>query len=116
MSEKKMERHNRWRDKTVAFRMSPQENAQLDMRVAVSGLTKQEYLINRVLEQEIIVNPNPRVEKNLRIYLQLLKTELETITASNDFSSDVFEKAEYLLRLLERIGNEKSSTSGGKTT
>ena len=108
MSAKNMDIHNRWRSKTVAFRMSPQEAAQLDMRVAVSGLTKQEYLVNRVLEKEIIVNPNPRVEKNLRIYLQLITAELETIIKSDHFSVDVFEKAEYLLRLLERIGNEKS--------
>lgn len=109
MSAKNTDAHNRWRSKTVAFRMSPQEAAQLDMRVAVSGLTKQEYLISRVLEKEIIVNPNPRVAKNLRIYLQILKTELEAITISNGrFSVDTLEKAEYLLSLLERIGNEQS--------
>lgn len=108
MSAKNTDAHNRWRSKTVAFRMSPQEAAHLDMRVAVSGLTKQEYLINRVLGKEIIVNPNPRVQKNLRIYLQLLKTELESITISNGFSVDMLEKAEYLLSLLERISNGKS--------
>lgn len=108
MSAKNMDIHNRWRSKTVAFRMSPEEAMQLDMRVSVSGLSKQEYLINKVLEKEIIVNPNPRVEKNLRIYLQQLHTELETIMTTDSFNIDVFEKAEYLLKFLKHIVNEKS--------
>lgn len=46
MSAKNRDEHNRWRNKTVAFRMSPEESNELDMRVKLSGLTKQDYLIN----------------------------------------------------------------------
>ena len=42
MSQKALDRHNRWRSKTVAFRMSPEENAQLATAVRLCGLTKQE--------------------------------------------------------------------------
>ncbi len=51
MSAKNLDRHNRWRSKTIAFRMSPQEAAILDSNVRISGLTKQDYLCARALKQ-----------------------------------------------------------------
>ena len=35
MSEKNMDKKNRWRNVTIAFRMSPEENEELDNRVNV---------------------------------------------------------------------------------
>ena len=79
MSEKNYDRKGRWRSKTVAFRMSPEENEELDVRVKVSGLTKQEYLINRALEKEIIVRGNPRVYIALKRQLEKVLQELKTL-------------------------------------
>lgn len=76
MSEKNYDRKGRWRSKTVAFRMSPEENEELDVRVKLSGVTKQEYLINRVLEKEIIVRGNPRVYIALKRQLEEVLQEL----------------------------------------
>lgn len=56
----------RWRNKVVAFRMSEAENTELDTYVQLSGLTKQEYIIRRLLQKEITVLPNPRIHKALR--------------------------------------------------
>ena len=50
MSAKNLDKHNRWRSKTVAFRMSPEEANTLDEFVRLSGLTKQDYLIDRALQ------------------------------------------------------------------
>ena len=41
MSLKNLDNHNRWRNKTVAFRVSPEEDEQLEAFVKMSGLTKQ---------------------------------------------------------------------------
>ena len=79
MSEKNYDRKGRWRSKTVAFRMSPEENEELDVRVKLSGLTKQEYLINRALEKEIIVRGNPRVYIALKRQLVEVLQELRTL-------------------------------------
>ena len=40
MSLKNRDEHNRWRNKTVAFRVSPEEDAQIERYVQLSGLTK----------------------------------------------------------------------------
>ena len=65
MSAKNLDRHNRWRSKTVAFRVSPEEWEHFEKIVALSGLTKQDYLIERTLQRDIIVQGNPRVYKAL---------------------------------------------------
>lgn len=79
MSKKNYDRKGRWRSKTVAFRMSPEENEELDVRVKLSGLTKQEYLINRALEKEIIVRGNPRVYIALKRQLEEVLQELKAL-------------------------------------
>ena len=61
MSEKARDGQGRWRSKTIAFRISPEENDLLEEFVRLSGLTKQEYIISRVLGRQITVVPNPRL-------------------------------------------------------
>lgn len=61
MSAKNMDKHNRWRNKTVAFRVSPEEDAQIEMAVKLTGLTKQDYIIRRLLCRDVVVQGNPRV-------------------------------------------------------
>lgn len=48
MSEKNRDNKNRWRNVTIAFRMSPEENEELDLRVKLCGYqTRQEYIIEK---------------------------------------------------------------------
>ena len=61
MSAKNLDTHNRWRNKTVAFRVSPEENEQIDAAVRLSGLTKQDYITKRLLCRDVVVQGNPRV-------------------------------------------------------
>lgn len=65
MTAKARDQHNRWRSVTVAFRMSPEENEHLNHLVQLSGMTKQDYIIARLLQKEIVVHGNPRVYKAL---------------------------------------------------
>lgn len=65
MSDRVLDRHGRWRSRTIAFRISPEEDAALNEKVRLSGLTKQDYIINRALEKDVVVMGNPRVHKAL---------------------------------------------------
>ena len=49
MSLKNRDNKNRWRNKTVAFRVSPEEDEQIEAAVRLSGLTKQDYITRRLL-------------------------------------------------------------------
>ena len=66
MSLKNRDNKNRWRNKTVAFRVSPEEDAQIETAVRLSGLTKQDYITRRLLCRDVVVQGNPRVYKALR--------------------------------------------------
>jgi flagellar motor switch protein FliG len=66
MSLKNRDAHNRWRNKTVAFRVSPEEDAQIEVAVKLTGLTKQDYITRRLLCKDVVVQGNPRVYKALR--------------------------------------------------
>ena len=79
MSAKKLDSKGRFRSKTISFRISPEETEQLDVKVKLSGMTKQNYLINRVLQKNIVVQPNPRVYKALKNQLEAVLDELKRI-------------------------------------
>ena len=79
MSAKNRDEHNRWRNKTIGFRMSSEEAAQLDEAVRLSGLTKQDYITKKLLDREVIVQPSPRVYKALRDRLDEVLGELKRI-------------------------------------
>ena len=55
MSLKNRDEHNRWRNKTIAFRVSPEENEQIERYVTLSGLTKQAYITRRLTHKEVVV-------------------------------------------------------------
>lgn len=44
MSRKNRDKYNCFRSKIIAFRVSEEENKTLETKVALSGLTKQDYL------------------------------------------------------------------------
>ena len=81
MSAKNLDRHNRWRNKTVDFRVSPEENEQIDAAVRLSGLTKQDYITRRLFCRDVIVQGNPRVYKALRDQLTAVLDELRRVEA-----------------------------------
>ena len=93
MSLKNRDNHNRWRNKTVAFRVSPEEDRQIETFVKLSGLTKQDYITRRLICKDVVVQGNPRVYKALRDQLAAVLDELRRLEAGgiNDELLDVIE-------------------------
>ena len=89
MSAKNLDNHNRWRSKTIAFRVSPEENEQLEIAVHLSGLTKQDYITRRLLNRDIVVQGNPRVYKALRDQLAAVLGELRRIEAGSGVDDEL---------------------------
>ena len=89
MSRKVMDCCNRWRSKTVSFRMSPEEDALLDSMVRLSGMTKQDYITRRLLDRAVVVQGNPRVYKALRDQLAAVLGELRCIEAGGGVGDEL---------------------------
>lgn len=63
----------------MGFRVSPEENEQINAAVALSGLPKQEYCYRKCLNRDIVVQGNPRVYKALRNQLAAVLDELKEL-------------------------------------
>ncbi|MDF1618606.1 plasmid mobilization protein [Petrocella sp. FN5] len=100
---KKCDSKNRWRNKSVAFRMSPSEAEQLNKYVGLSGLTKQEYLINRSLQKDVIVNGNPRVYKALRDLFRENLEELQRLEKVSDDNLDLIALIPYMATIMDGL-------------
>ena len=103
MSAKVKDNHNRWRSKTVAFRMSPEEANQLNAFVQMSGLPKQDYLIQRTLQREVVVIGNPRVYKGLKNQMEAIHTELRRIEANRFINDELLDRIEQAITIMERM-------------
>ena len=91
MSAKNLDSHNRWRNVTVAFRVSPEEDLQIERLVRLSGLTKQDYIIRKLQNQDVVVQGNPRVYKALKNEFAKVLTELQRIEAGSNVDSELLD-------------------------
>ena len=96
MSKKARDGQGRWRSKTIAFRISPEENALLEDFVRLSGLTKQEYILQRVMNREVVVVPNPRVHKALKEKLESLSELIGNMDVGQGLDGDTIELVKYI--------------------
>ena len=81
--ERVLDQQGRWRNKIISFRMSPEEDEVLKARVKLSGLTKQDYIINRLLghEMEAVYEQLVRIENGESVNKDLLEV-IQAIVAT----------------------------------
>ena len=106
MSLKNRDEHNRWRNKTVAFRVSPEEDKQIETNVQISGLTKQDYITRRLTHRDIVVQGNPRVFKALRNQLADVLSELQRIEAGGEVNDELLDLIEMIADILGGLKEE----------
>ena len=106
MSAKNCDQYNRWRNKTIAFRVSPEENEQINIAVSVSGLTKQDYITRRLLCRDVVVQGNPRVYKAIRNQLSDVLTELKRIEAGQKIHPEMLDTINIIAEILGEMKKE----------
>lgn len=109
MSLKNRDEHNRWRNKTVAFRVSPEEDKQIETYVRLSGLTKQDYITRRLTHRDIVVQGNPRVFKALRNQLADVLSELQRIEAGGEVNDELLDVIEMIADILGGLKGEDNN-------
>ena len=106
MSLKNRDEHNRWRNITVGFRVSTEENELLNKAVALSGLPKQEYCYRKCMNRDVVVQGNPRVFKALRNQLADVLTELQRIEAGGKVNDELLDVIEMIADILGGLKEE----------
>ena len=106
MSLKNRDKHNRWRNITVGFRVSTEENELLNKAVALSGLPKQEYCYRKCMNRDVIVQGNPRVFKALRNQLVDVLAELQRIETVGEVNDELLDLIEMIADILGGLKEE----------
>ena len=101
MSEKRVDEKKRWRNKVVAFRMSPQEAEELDVQVSLSGLSKQDYLIQCCLQHEVRVVCGRKVARQMQMYLEGILEELQ-FSEREEVAEEIIIPLKHILAMLDK--------------
>ena len=108
MSTKNIDSQGRWRNKVVAFRVSPEEDEQLERFVRLSGLTKQDYITRRLLRQDVVVQGNPRVYKALPDPPAAVLDELQNIESNSSVDSDLLDTINMIAAIMGGMKEESN--------
>lgn len=93
-----MDRRNedRVRSITIAFRVTKEMNEQINLMVAMSGLTKQEYIVSKLCDMEITFVPSPRALKALRDEMREVCKQLNRLRKGDNPSEHLLETCDLL--------------------
>ena len=106
MSAKNLDNHNRWRNRTVAFRVSEEESNQLNTAVRLTGLTKQDYITRRLLCRDVVVQGNPRVYKALKNEFAAVLEQLQRIEAGAAVDAELMDTIELMAAIMDGMKEE----------
>ena len=78
----------------------------IDCMVAVSGLTKQEYILRKLMDWEVTVQGNPRVYKALKNQMQQIYGELKRLEACSEENEELLQTIQMVAVTLNGMKEE----------
>lgn len=75
---------DRYRNKTVSFRMSPDERLQLESRIKVSGIPKGQFIIQSLLQNKIDIIVGKYQSDRLSLEIKKLREAIEKLNVLTD--------------------------------
>lgn len=108
MSKKNLDSKGRLRSRIVAFRVSDSEADQLNRAVALSGLTKQDFIIKCLGERSFEVHASTRMRKAFRELVGEVVAELRRLRRAGDMGEELVETLETLAEFAGSFAPEKS--------
>ena len=101
MTPKKKIEQNRTRYKTLAFRISDAEQRELDKRVKLSGLQKQDFILKSLFHQKLVVIGNLLLYERLYDLLDEILVELRRAKTGADIDGEQLAPLRTAIELLE---------------
>ena len=104
---------NRKRNIIVNFRMSPEEKSLFKEKIALSGLNKQDYMIQMSLNHSVEVSGNIRVFDELKTRLKMLEEYFKNVNLDCDIKENKLELLAYILEMFETVNRNKNDSNYG---
>ena len=103
MSAKNCDTHNRFRDKTIAFRVSSEEDKQINTVVELSGMTKQDYITSKLLDRTIYVKGNCKVHRAVYDKLNEVLAELQRIENGGTVDDELMANVKLIAGIIDNL-------------
>ena len=103
MSAKNVDNHNRFRSRTIGFRVSPEEDELINIAVSLTGLTKQDYIVSKLLDRTISVRGNCKVHRAVYDRLGEVLEQLKRIDAGASIDEELMANISLILGLVDGL-------------
>ena len=102
MSKKNLDAEGRFRLKTIAFRLSPQEAEELDLMWRISGYRiKQDYIRDCLFRRRVEAKGNPHMLISMRRTLKEIKEEVESDRYEKETENVLITRLDRMIEILE---------------
>lgn len=95
--------HNRYRSQTIAFRVSPEENKQINIAVSLSGMTKQDYITYKLLDRTINVKASCKVHRAVYDRLTEVLEQLKRLNDGREIDDELMDNISLITRLVDGL-------------
>lgn len=95
--------HNRFRSQTIAFRVSPEEDKQINIAVSLSGMTKQDYITYKLLDRTINVKASCKVHRAVYDWLTEVLEQLKRLNDGREIDDELMDNISLITRLVDGL-------------
>lgn len=103
MTARNLDKQKRWRSQTIGFRVSPEENHQINIAVSLSGMTKQDYITHKLLDRTIHVQASCKVHRAVYDRLTEVLTELKRLNSGELIDEELQNNITLISYLIENL-------------
>lgn len=97
---------DRQRCVTIGFRVSREQSDRIDLLVALSGKTKQDYILERLENESMEVIPSPRMQRTLRDEMRKLCAQLERLKKGEEPSERLLDTCDLVARVYASLDED----------
>ena len=83
--------------------MSPEERAELEQRILLSGMKKQDYMIQSSLRQKIEIVANRKMLIDIRGRMDEIETELKRLTSADALDMEKLAGLKMIAELFQAV-------------
>ena len=94
----------RRRSKTMAFRCTPEERKLICDMAAWSGMSRQDYIIAKLTDTQVVVKPSVGVQKALKDSMAELTKEVRLAASYGELSESLQQRIELVMRFFLALG------------
>lgn len=103
MSAKNCDKHNRFRDRTIGFQVSSEEDHQINIVIELSGMTKQDYIVSKLLDRTIYVQGNCKIHRAVYDKLNEVLVELQRIESGETVCDELMSNIELIAGIVDNL-------------